>query len=1107
MKKLSCFKSPPAGNRWLPTLLLMKLTALFILITTLQVSAKSYSQEKLDVNFKRTKLANALKEVERKTGYRFAFSNLVLSDNITVTVKAKDITVENLVGRMLENTGLSYVLMSNKLIAIKRQDAFYADITVRGRITDSEGKPLPDVSVTSGQKTGTTTNANGDFVITVDNDATLEFSYVGYSSQSFKVNGRTVINVVMVKAVADLSDVVIVGYGTTRKQDLTGAVSTIGKKELKNIPITRVDQMLQGKAAGVQVTSISGAPGTGTTIRIRGGNSINASNEPLYVIDGLIGGGDINLINPEDIESLVVLKDASSTAIYGARGANGVILVTTKKGVAGQDNINLDAYTGWQKVPKLIPMMNAMEYAELANESATDNGQPAPFSDPKSLGEGTNWQKEITRVAPMRNYTMGASGGNKGFNYYLSGNYSDQEGVIINSGFRRYQLRANVNKKVKDNLTIGVILNIGRAETDNNTVQLGGYNYQQSALAYPPTGKVYNDDGSFDSKRPNDPQVYDNPVAQGTLPVNKYTGSNIIGNIFAEWEFIKGLTFKSTFGSEMSFGKTNVYNPGTLPTRANAQQGGAASVNTSNAIMWLSENTLTYDKAIGSKHNITAVLGTSYQTGSTENLSANASLYATDVFTYNNLGATAQTAFRIGSEFSKYTISSYLSRINYSFEDKYLLTLTGRVDGSSRFAANNKYAFFPAVAVAWKVSKEGFMRNSALFSDLKFRASYGYNGNQAIGIYSSLPSLSTVSNYLIGGSNILGYTSQNLPNPNLKWETTGQLDIGVEFGVFNNRLNVEIDYYAKKTKDLLLSKQLPTQTGFYSTISNIGAVGNRGLELTISSRNIIAGDFTWETSFNVAGNRSKVLDLGGVTGFDLASTGFGANSTISRLVVGEPVGIFWGATYMGTQKTDVIPEGSVNPRATPRLGDPLYLDWDGDNKYSGADYHKIGDANPKFYGGLGNTFTYKKLSLNIFFQGASGNKVMSVSNGFYATNSPLTNQYKEMVNRWSSSNPDSDIPRVNSRDYVTSTRWVYDGSFLRLKSLSLSYALNGSDLNAKWIKRINIYATGTNLLLFTKYPFYDPETNSYGTNSTLRGFDYTNYPQNKTVVVGINLTL
>ncbi|WP_316846638.1 TonB-dependent receptor [Pedobacter psychrodurus] len=1099
-------------------MLVMKLTVIFLITAFLPVKA-AVNAQMLTIQENNISLGKLFTEIHKQTGYSFVYTEEMLAESKNINVKFKNTPLKKVLAFVFSNQPLTYVI-KDEVIVVKRKNEPIKTLAippadVKGKILDEKGIGMPGVTIKiKNTSTIATSGNNGEFVLkNVPENAILIISYVGYATQEIKADAQAEMTIKLVLKLDELSEILVVGYGTTKREDLTGSVATIGKKELKNVPITRVDQMLQGKAAGVQVTSISGAPGSGSSIRIRGGNSITAGNEPLYVIDGLIGGGDINLINPEDIESMVILKDASSTAIYGARGANGVILITTKKGTVGQDNINFDAYTGWQKIPKLIPMLNASQFAQLANESAVDDGQPAPYSDPQSLGEGTNWQKEISRVAPMQNITLSASGGKSDYNYFLSGNYNRQDGVIINSGFKRYQFRSNLNKSIKENIKIGAILNVGRAETNNNTVSLGGLDYYQSALAFAPTATIYNADGSFNSKRPYDTNVYDNPVAQGTLPTNKTTSTNVIGNLFAEWEMIKDLKFKSTFGSELNFNKRNIYNPGALPSRANAKSGGAADVATENSVMWLSENTLSYTKDITNDHHIDAVIGTSYQTGNTERLRANADLYATDAFLYHNLGATDQKKFNIRSQYEntfgddEYTIISYLSRLNYSYRSKYLLTLTARIDGSSRFAENHKNAFFPAAAVAWKASDEEFVKNLHVFDNLKFRASFGYNGNQAIGIYSSLPSLKTQSGFLIGDAKILGYTSENLPNPDLKWETTRQFDLGLEFGILKNRITVEIDYYSKRTKDLLLSEQLPTHTGYSSKISNIGSVSNKGLEVLINTRNIISKDFTWETSFNISGNRNKVIDLGGVTGFDLAGTGFGGYSTISRLVVGQPVGTFWGATYMGTQKTTAVPAGSVNPRATPRLGDPLYKDFDGDNKFTPADFGIIGDANPKFYGGLGNTFTYKNLSLNVFLQGSFGNDVMNISDAFYNTGSPLTNQFASNADRWTPNNPNSDIPRVNSRDYITSTRWVYDGSFLRLKTLSLSYALNGKDIGVNWIKRLNVFATGTNLFLMTKYPYYEPETNSYGTDTVLRGFDSTNYPQNRTLALGFNLTL
>jgi TonB-linked SusC/RagA family outer membrane protein len=478
------------------------------------------------------------------------------------------------------------------------------------------------------------------------------------------------------------------------------------------------------------------------------------------------------------------------------------------------------------------------------------------------------------------------------------------------------------------------------------------------------------------------------------------------------------------------------------------------------------------------------------------------------------LSATDQSTFGIGSGYSKYTLFSLLGRINYSYKDKYLLTLTARNDESSRFAENHKQAFFPALAFGWRLTEEPFIKNLNVFDNLKLRSSFGFNGNQGITPYGSLPRLANTGGYLLGGQKIVGYYASQLSNPNLKWETTRQFDLGLEAGILKGRINIELDYYSKRTKDLLLDLQLPTQTGFTSKLTNIGAISNKGLELSINTVNIKSENFTWETSLNISGNRNKVLDLAGIDNISVNQIYFGGNSSISALQVGQPVGTFWGATYYGTLKSlTSIPKGAVDPNSTHKLGDALYVDKDGDGTFGTGDFGVIGNSNPKYFGGIGNTFTYKKISLSAYLEGSYGNQVMNIGDAFYNTGDPLTNQFAAIANRWTPSNPNSDIPRVNSRQYIPSNRWVYNGSFLRLKSLNVGYTFSGRDLHASWFKSLYVYVTGTNLFLITKYPYYDPETNAYSPtdpnsgSTILRGFDNTNYPQNRTYAIGVNFTL
>ena len=1101
-------------------------------------NAQGVLEQKISLSKENTSIENVLKKIERKADIRFVYANNLFDNKRQVSVNYKNLKVDDILSSLLKADGITYRNMDQNFIVLKKarrvtatngsdpmisdsilvsvNDDKAAPITVKGTVSDAQG-PLPGVTVSVvGTKNGVSTGADGSYTIQVPADGALSFSLIGYATQQIAVNNRTNLNVTLVSLSKSLDEVVVVGYGNTRKIDLTGSVGSIKKEAIANVPIVRLDQMIQGKAAGVQVTSVDGSPGTGSSIRIRGGNSINANNEPLYVIDGLIEPDNFNLnqINPQDIESVTILKDASSTAIYGSRGSNGVLLVTTKQGKAGGDNINLNVYNGWQSVPKYIKMLDASQYADLANESSKDNGGPVLYPDPASLGKGTDWQRAITRIAPIRNITLSSSGGSDTYRYYVSGNYIDQRGVIINSGFKRYQFRTNIEKDVRKNVKITATVNIGRSEIGNNTVSLGGQDYSQSALAYSPVAPIYNADGSFSSKKPNDPQTYDNPVVQGTLPLNQSVTNNILGNVGVEWQFIKGLTFKSTFGTSLDFIKNNIYNPGSLPTRITANTGGYADVNTSNAVLIQDENTLTYDKQLGKDHHLSFVAGMSYQTANTETLDANGNRYGTDLYQFNNLSATDQSTFGIGSGYSKYTLFSLLGRINYSYKDKYLLTLTARNDKSSRFAENHKQAFFPALAFGWRLTEEPFIKNLNVFDNLKLRSSFGFNGNQGITPYGSLPRLANTGGYLLGGQKIVGYYASQLSNPNLKWETTRQFDLGLEAGILKGRINIELDYYSKRTKDLLLDLQLPTQTGFDSKLTNIGAISNKGLELSINTVNIKSENFTWETSLNISGNRNKVLDLAGIDNISVNQIYFGGNSTISALQVGQPVGTFWGATYYGTLKSlTSIPKGAVDPNSTHKLGDALYVDKDGDGSFGTGDLGVIGNSNPKYFGGIGNTFTYKKVSLNAYLEGSYGNQVMNIGDAFYNTGDPLTNQFAAIANRWTPANPNSDVPRVNSRQYIPSNRWVYNGSFLRLKSLNVGYTFSGRDLHAGWFKSLYVYVTGTNLFLITKYPYYDPETNAYSPtdpnsgSTILRGFDNTNYPQNRTYAIGVNFTL
>ncbi|MEN0053301.1 MAG: TonB-dependent receptor [Mucilaginibacter sp.] len=1089
----------------------MKLVIIMLTVFCVQASARSYAQQ-ISLSENNASLAKVFSSIEKQSGYDFFYKGSLLQ-NIKVSVHLNNATLQQALSTILKDQPLSYTIYEHMIIIknkervatepVKESANIIAPVT--GKVTDNKGQPLPGVTVKlkGSSSVETVTDQAGNYTINLpDNSGTLVYSFLGFVSQEIAVNQHTNIDVKLLEDITGLNQVVVIGYGNVRRKDLTGAVSTIKGETFENTPIISIEQMLQGKAPGLQVTSISGQPGDGVSVRIRGGNSINATNEPLYVVDGIIAGTDFNtsLLNPEDVESIDVLKDASSTAIYGARGANGVIIINTKAGKAGKDHITINSYSGFQQLPHEIPMMTGPQYAALVNEQYISQ-KKAPYYKNVDSVANTDWQKEITRVAPISSITMQASGGDNRSTYLVSANYTDQEGIILNSGYRRYQFRSNFSRQVLPTVKINTTLNIGNSLTRNNPASLGGLDYYSSALGVAPSMPAYLPNGDFSVKREVNSGNLDNPLAQATLKTNTTNRNNVLGNFGVEWTLIKGLVFKTSFGVQLDFSKNNVYTPGSLPVEKVNSTGGTASVSTAQHTNWTIENTLNYTKTIAKVHSISALVGMTYQNDVVETLSGSSSKFPNDTYTYNNLGATDQTTFGVGSGYTKYGIVSYLGRINYSFNDRYLLTLTGRVDGASNFAVNKKYAVFPAAAFAWRASDEDFMKNQDVISNLKFRLSYGVTGNQGISPYQSLQTLNT-ARYILGNNNTLGYIQGNYGNPSLKWETTGQYDAGVEFGVLHDRLSFEVDWYSKHTSNLLLSEQLPVQTGYGSLTTNIGSINNRGVEVMINSVNINKKSFNWTSSFNIAFNKNKVLDLGGVNSIFTQSITYAGN--VSSLNVGGPVGTFYGATYYGTRKTlDPVP-GVVGKNATPTLGEALYLDKNGDGKLGTDDYGVIGDSNPKFFGGLNNTISYKGFQLSTYFSFSYGNKIMNIADAFYASGDPLSNNYAYMVNRWSPLNPNSNIPTL-SRDYVPNTRWIYNGSYLRLKTVTLGYNIPGSKFHVRWFKNINVYASSSNLFVITKYPYYDPDTNYYAKSSVSRGFDATNYPQNRNYVLGLKV--
>jgi TonB-linked SusC/RagA family outer membrane protein len=980
--------------------------------------------------------------------------------------------------------------------------------SISGTVTDENNQPLPGVNVIEkGTSNGTTTDASGTYALNVqDESSVLVFSFIGYVSQEVSVNGRATVNVSLMPAVQSLQEVVVIGYGTTQKRDLTGSVASVKGEAFENVPVPRLDQALQGRVSGVQVTQVDGSPGARSTIRIRGGNSILGNNEPLYVIDGFIVGTDFNLnkININDIESIEILKDAAAISIYGTRGANGVVLVTTKSGsqlAPGKPTVSINAYRGVQYLANEVELLNGQELAVYSNEDAELRQAALPFQDLASVPD-VNWISETTHdgfQAPISNLDISVKGRNDNINYYISANYFDQEGIIKSSGIQKYIFRTNLDVNLSDKFKVGTRINISRLRTENNKVAFG-FTLREGLTAR----AVFNEDGTYTAINPITAGVQRNARADVDVKVDHDYSTSILGNVYLQFEPIKNLIIKSNFGPELNSFKRNRYNPTILPENLIINAGGDAQVNGVMSVNLLNENTISYSKDISKDDRIDLLGGFTWQTVQSESSMSRGFGFTNDVTRYNNLNLGDPLRNEINSDWNSYQLVSWLARANYILRDKYLFTLVGRMDGSSRFAgSDNTYAFFPSGAVAWRLYEEPFIKDLGIFSHLKLRGSYGLAGSQAIESYRTLALLDPVNAYF-NDSPQAGVRNGRPASPELRWETSRQLDVGLEAGFFEGRLNLELDYYNKTTKDLLLNVQIPRQTGFTDKLQNLGSIRNSGLELLINSVNIDKNNFKWSTTLTIAGNRSEVLDLGGVNYIDIAGpTQQGGPG--GRLVVGEAVPVFIGVEYLGTWKSQEEIDASTQAGNNLIVGGPHFKDTNGDGIISLQDFEILGSPQPDFYGGIRNTFAYKNFELDVFFQGTYGNEIFNSLTQTAFFSRAGTNKYAVTKDRWTPDNPASDIPRAGSTSSLSelpnNSKNIEDASHLRLKTLRFSYNIPTQDRGL--IKNVNVYFSGTNLLLFSKFTLFDPEVSRYGADNTRIGFAQGEYPYSRTFTLGI----
>lgn len=983
---------------------------------------------------------------------------------------------------------------------------------VSGRVTSArDGQTIPGVNiVVRGSTNGVSTDANGNYSIVVPNgNAELILTSIGLVTQTIAVGNRTVINVQMQESVNELTQVVVTGYNTTQRKDITGSIASVSTDRFKDIPVTGIDQALQGQAAGVQVSQSSGTPGGGLMVRIRGNTSISADNRPLFIVDGIqvqssalttgYGGQNDNalaLLNPNDIESIQILKDASAKAIYGSRAANGVVLITTKRGKANQKTtITADVQRGMTDLVKRPSLLNSTQLVELQREAVLNAGQdPDKLGLIKGVTDGinTNWLDMVLRKGIYQQYQVSSQGGNERTRFYLSGNYRGEEGVLLKNSFNRMSGTMTLDHNATQKLSFGTNLTLSRAL--NNRV--AGDNYldgvYSGAIASLPYYSPYNEQGKVyvpgDANYPGFPNF--NPVGEALFPRQQVLTVKMLGGIYAEYEFAQNLRFRSKASFDYNSIIENIY----LPTSTNTGgynesvgKQGYGEYNTNLASTFTSTNTVTYNTLINEKHRLSALGGVEIITRSSRTSSVNGKYFPSDDFTYIRSAGVTDAG---SSYLSNSGLFSGFGEVKYDYKEKYLVTTTARYDGSSRFGPNRQFGFFPSGSVAWRISEEEFMPKASFLNDLKVRASYGFTGNEQIGNFLFLGTWGATT---YSGSSGLGPAS--LSNPNLQWERTREANAGIDASFFNGRFNVTFDIYSNLTDKLLFRQPIPLTSGFGSVQGNIGKITNQGVELTLSSINIDRKGIRWSTDLNLSSNRNKVVEL--ATNEPLYA-GYEASGVTATNVVlpGQPLGTFWGLKFLGVD---------------PATGNALYEDKNGDGRITPDDGQVIGNAQPKLFGGFTNRLSYKGFDLSVFFQFSYGNRVLNLTKqSTVNTGSSLNfNQSTDALKRWQKEGDITSVPRYvyeNTYNNYLSSRFVEDGSYIRLKNVSLGYNLPKVWVSRVKLANVRIYASATNLWTYTKYAGPDPEVSTLDGSTAAQGIDFNTLPQVKNVMAGLTVT-
>ncbi len=1103
-KKVKCYVFPwdDISKLWR----IMRLTFFIFLISLVNVSGSAFSQQnKISLKYSNVTLKDAFQAIEENSNYVFFYNaqQIKLDEKVSLNVENK--TIEDILDELFQGKPISYKVIDRRIVLFPKgenemQNILQQSQPVKGTVTGKNGEPIPGATVLiKGAMAGTVTDFDGNFQLSdVPGDAILVFSFVGFQPQEIPVAGKSTINVVLEEESIGLEEVVAIGYGSQKKRDLTGSVASVSTEEMKSLPMPSVGDAMQGKAAGVQIIS-NGTPGSDPTFRIRGVGTIN-NNNPLLVIDGVPTDSGLNQLNMDDVESIQILKDASATAIYGSRGSNGVVIVTTKKGKKGQGQISFNAYYGLQQATNMVEMLNASEFAAMHNEMMENAGKlknPA-FGDPESLGKGTDWLDALFETAPMQNYSLSYSGGSEKTTYYVSGNYFDQEGIVTKTGFKRYTLKFNSETQVLNNVKFGN--NISLNHDDKYS---GSYSVLNTMRALP-TQPIY-ENGTYSNPMGIPEWVGDlsNPIGLANLVKNSTLGYNLLGSIYAEVEILKGVKIRSTAGLKANFWQTRTWTP-THNLQPNPQELAELSKGSNKAITWNWDNILTYTTTFDDVHDLTVMVGTSAQENKYDNIYGAKQRYISEVTQQLDNGADLKN---LGGTANEWAMLSYMGRINYTYADKYLLTGTIRRDGSSRFGENNKWGIFPSGSFAWRISEENFFDRLNFVDDMKLRVGYGATGNQEIGNYEFASKLETII-YNFNDVLAQGAVPVVMPNPNLKWESQHQLNFGFDATLFNQAVDLTVDAYEKKTFDMLVPMDVPIMTGFSDVFKpsiNAGKIVNRGVEVSVTTHNF-KGDFTWDTDFNISVNRNEVKSLNDTIPLPRGEVGF--NQRIARIEAGHPVDAFYGFVTDGIFQTQEevdahaqqVPGDDINRTSA---GDIRFKDLNSDGIIDDNDRTYIGNPNPDFIFALNNRFAYKGFDLNIFIQGVYGNDIYN-ANRIWSEGMAVTyNQSKDVLSRWNGEGTSNSMPRAVFNDpnqnIRPSDRFIEDGSYIRLKNVTLGYTFPKQMVEKLKMSSARLYVSGANLLTITNYKGFDPEV---GAN----GIDISTYPVTQTVSIGANIT-